>query len=124
MPDSGYFIQVIFGTGHGLASAKSLSQSQKEVADTIVNVGKASDSLMQLELVLVLSTQPTIVQTMKVHHFSLFATGAVGYYSRIGLLPELTVIQAKLLFPAAGSSVKGTSLLDATASDLSGVTKV
>jgi Bacterial Ig domain len=119
------FLQVIFGTGHGLASAKSWSQSQKEVADTIVNVDKASNPLVQGELLegnALASRQ--LVQTMKVHRLSLFATGAVGYYSRIGLLPELTVIHVRVFIPVGGATLNGTSLLDAAASDLSGVTKV
>jgi hypothetical protein len=119
------FLQVIFGTGHGLASAKSWSQSQKEVADTIVNVGKSSNQLVQIEL---FGGNPLdarqLVQTMKVHRLSLFATGAVGYYSRIGLLPELTVIQVRVIIPVGGATLKGTCVLDASASDLSGVTKV
>ena len=55
---------------------------------------------------------------------SLFATGAVGYYSRIGLLPELTALQVRVTVPVAGATLHGTSLLDAAASDPSGVTKV
>jgi hypothetical protein len=118
-------LQVIFGTGHGLASAKSWSQSQKEVADIIVNVDEASNSLVQSEL---LRGNPLVsrqlVQAMRVHRMSLFATGAVDYYSRIGLLPQLTALQVQVAKPAHGAVLNGTSLLDAIASDPSGTVKV
>ena len=65
-----------------------------------------------------------LVQVMKEYHLSLFATGAVGYYSRIGLLPDLTALQVRVVSPARGATLKGTSLLDAIATDSSGVTKV
>ncbi len=115
-------LQVIFGNGHGLASAKSWSQSQKEAADIIVNVDKASKPLVQSELLKQSSRQE--LEAMKEYRMSLFATGAVGYYSRIGLLPQLTALQVRVIIPVRGSILKGTSLLDATASDPSGVTKV
>jgi hypothetical protein len=118
-------LQVIFGTGHGLASAKSWSENQKEVADIIVNVDKASNPLVRSEI---LKGNPLVsrqlVEAMKTYRMSLFATGAVGYYSRIGLLPGLTALQVRVIIPVRGAMLKGSSLLDATASDLSGVTKV
>jgi hypothetical protein len=55
---------------------------------------------------------------------SLFATGAVDYYSRIGLLPQLTALQVQVAKPAHGAVLNGTSLLDAIASDPSGTVKV
>ena len=115
-------LQVIFGNGHGLASAKSWSRSQKEAADIIVNVDKASKPLLQSQLVKGISRQQ--LEAMKHYRMSLFATGAVGYYSRIGLLPELTALQVRVTVPVAGATLHGTSLLDAAASDPSGVTKV
>ena len=118
-------LQVIFGTGHGLASAKSWSKNQQEVADITVNVEQASTSLVQDELIkgnAALSRE--LVQTMRANRLSLFASGAVGYYSRIGLLPELTALQVRVIRPLRGARVKGTSLLAASASDRSGVTKV
>ena len=115
-------LQVIFGTGHGLASAKSWSQDQNEAADIIVNVDKASKPLLQNEFVKGVSRQP--VEEMKDYRMSLFDTGAVGYYSRIGLLPELTALQVRVTIPIRGAILKGTSVLDAAALDPSGVTKV
>jgi hypothetical protein len=118
-------LQVIFGTGHGLASAKSWSQNQKEVADITVNVDEASNPLLQRELPggnPLASRQ--LVHAMRVHRMSLFATGAVDYYSGIGLLPQLTAIQVRVAKPADGAVLKGTSVLDATGSDPSGTAKV
>ena len=118
-------IQVIFGTGNGLSSAKSWSRSQKEVADIIINADKASNPLVQSELIKGNAPRSRqLVQVMKVYRLSLFATGAVGYYSRTGLLPELTALQVRVLTPQRGATLKGTILLDATASDSSGVTNV
>ncbi len=117
--------QVIFGTGHGLASAKSWSQGQKEVADIVVNADEATDPLLQSE---VLRGSPLVtrqlVQAMRVHRMSLFATGAVDYYSQIGLLPRLTDLQVRVVYPPRGAVLKGTSLLGARASDLNGVVRV
>jgi Bacterial Ig domain len=117
-------LQVIFGNGHGLASAKSWSQNQKEAADIIVNVDKAdkaSKPLLESELI---QSSRQQLEAMKNYRMSLFATGAVGYYSRIGLLPELTALQVRVAIPVRGATLKGTSLLGAFASDPSGVTKV
>ena len=118
-------LQVIFGTGHGLASAKSWSQGQKEVADIIVNVDEASDLLLQSDL---LRGNPLesrqLVRAMRVHQMSLFATDAVDDYSGIGLLPQLTAIRVRVVKPAHGAVLQGTSLLDATASGPSGTVKV
>ena len=118
-------IQVIFGTAHALTSAKSWSQSQKEVADITVNIDKASNPLLHSEIVKG-STHVArqLVQIAKVYRLSLFATGAVGQYSRAGLLPELTALRVRIIVPRRGATLKGTSVLDAIASDLSGVTDV
>jgi hypothetical protein len=118
-------LQVIFGTGHGLASAKSWSQSQQKVADIIVNVDEASNPLVRSELLRgdpVLSRQ--LVHGMRVHRMSLFATGAVDYYARIGLLPQLTALRVRVAEPAPGAVLKGTSLLAAIASGASGTVKL
>jgi hypothetical protein len=121
-------LQVIFGTGHGLASAKQWSQSQDEVADTIVNVEKASNALVQSQLQegggTPVAVTRQLVQMMKANHLNVFATGAGTYYSRIGLLPQLTALRVRIIIPVDGAVLKGTSLLDADPSDPSGVTKV
>ena len=118
-------LQVIFGTGHGLASAKSWSQSQKVLADVTVNVDEASNSLVQTELLRGNSPiSRQLVQAMKIHHMSLFATGAVDYYSGIGLRPQLTAVQVRVVRPERGAVLQGNSVLDASASDPSGVLKV
>jgi hypothetical protein len=118
-------LQVIFGTGHGLASAKSWSEAQKEVADITVNVDEASNILVQSEL---LRGSPLVsrqlVHAMRLHRMSLFATGAVDHYSQIGLLPQLTALQVRVAKPADGAVLKGTSVLDAAASDPSGTVRV
>ena len=119
------FLQVIFGTGHGLASAKSWSQSQKEVADTIVNVDKASNSLVQVN-----SSKGALAQS---------TTGADNEGSSLEFVCHrccrlLLTNRASArtdCHPSPsysslwrGATLNGTSLIDAAASDLSGVTKV
>jgi Bacterial Ig domain len=119
-------LQVIFGTGHGLASAKPWSQSQKETADIIVNLDNASDTLLQSQLHEGFTPSETrqLVQMMKANRLNVFGSGADSYYSRIGLLPRLTALQVKVVVPARGATIKGVALLGASAADLSGVTKV
>ena len=116
---------MIFGTGHGLASAKPWSQSQKETADIIVNLDKASDTLLQSQLHEGFTPSETrqLVQMMKANRLNVFGSGADSY-SRIGLLPRLTALQVKVVVPARGATIKGVALLGASAADLSGVTKV
>jgi hypothetical protein len=118
-------VQVILGTGHGLVSAKSWSESQKVVADITVNIDRASNSLVQSELSQGSSTvSRQLTRTMKTRHLSLFATSAQAYYTKVGLLTELTDIHTRMLIPPNDATLKGTCVLVARASDMSGVTKV
>ena len=118
-------LQIILGTGHGLASAKAWSQNQKQVADITVNIGEASNTLVGTDLIKghpAFSRQ--LVRVMKTHRLSLFATGADAFYSKVGLAPQLSDIQTRLRFPVDGATLKGTKVLDAEASDASGIVKV
>ena len=119
-------LQLVLGTGHGLASAKPWSQSQKETADIIVNADKSSNALLRSHLHegFTLPETRQLVQMMKENRLNLFGTSAESYYSHIGLLPEYTALRVQVAYPARGATIKGTAVLGAGASDLSGVIKV
>jgi hypothetical protein len=116
-------LQVILGTSNGLTSAKSWSENQKVVADITVNAHQASDTLIR-ELVNNAVQSRQLVMVMRSHHLSLFATHAQVQYSRAGLFPDLTELRTRILIPVDGGKLEGTKVLDAAASDTSGVTNV
>ncbi len=119
-------LQVILGNVFGLGSARTFSDSQKATADVTVNIDKASDALIRNVLfngILPVQSRQ-VVQIMKSDRLSLFDTGAPAYYAELGLLPELTEPQTRVLYPGDGATLRGTQLLGASASDMSGLTAV
>jgi hypothetical protein len=119
-------LQVIFGTGHGLASAKQWSQDQKVTADVIVNIGRASNALVGDQLHEGFSPSETrqLVQMLREHSLNIFSTGAASTYARMGLLPQLTAVRVQVVKPAPGATVKGSVLVDALVSGPSGASTV
>ena len=101
---------MILGASHGLSSAKPWSQSQKETADVIVNADKASNTLMKFKFQE--GIPPTearqLVRVLRTNRLNVFATNE-GYYSQIGLLPEMTMVRVRVVRPADGARIKGTS---------------
>jgi hypothetical protein len=116
-------LQVILGTSKGLTSAKSWSENQKVAADIAVNANGASNTLMT-ELVKNPVQSRQLVTLMRSHHLSLFATNAKAQYSKEGLFPDLTELRTSILLPTNGAKLERTRLVDASASDISGVIKV
>ncbi len=116
-------LQVVLGTGEALTSIRAWHQDQIAAADVTVNIDKASDALVQDEIARNSSARQ-YAQIARFHHLSLFATDAVSYYTREGLFSYFSVLRTSVLRPANGATVSGDQLLDASASDMSGVTKV
>ncbi len=85
---------VLYGNGHGYASAKSWSADQKQVADITVNHERATPGLLDSA---VLKGNPSLsrelVQTLEDHHLSVFATVDRTHYLRVGLFRSLTAIR-------------------------------
>ena len=113
---------VVYGTGHGYASAKSWSTDQQQVADATVNYLKATPSLLETELV---KAPPTVTralaQTAAEHQLSVFDTGNRSLYARVGLLPALVDVRTTMVDPGPHATLSGIDVLHATALDLSGV---
>ena len=117
--------EVVYGTGHGLASAKTWSLDQMQVADITVNSQKASPELLEAELI---KGSPGEARTlsgfMATRHLSVFGTADRSYYASIGLPPALTAVQTTVVLPTNGAVLGGVRVLDAVVSDLSGGSSV
>ena len=117
-------LQVILGTSNGLASAQSWSESQRVAADIAVNANVASNTLVyggeQAPSVLVRQS----IMVLRSQDLSLFATSEKTQYKKTGLFPDLTDVHTNILVPKDGAELDKTQLLEASASDPSGVIKV
>ena len=121
------FLQVILGTDNGLTYASGWYHTLLVAGNVTVNIDKASDDLVERTLFLGGADVGFIRQSARIaktRHLSLFATSAQVYYTKVGLLTELTDVHTRMLIPLNGATRKGTCVLDASASDMSGVTKV
>jgi hypothetical protein len=118
-------LEVILGTGHGFASAKTWSKDQKLVADVTVNYQKASSTLLGAEL---FKGNPEELRTlpafMAAQHLSVFGTSDRSHFAHIGLPPALTAVQTRIVLPRKGTKLAGTHVLDASTNDPSGVSSV
>jgi len=116
---------LVYGTGHGYASAKSWSSTEQQVADVTVNYLKATPFLLETQLI---KGQPTssreLAQTMAEHQLSVFDTGDRSFYAKVGLLPALVAIRTAMVHPTPHATLSGIYVLDATASDPSGIRRV
>ena len=129
-------VQVPFGLANGISGSSSSRQTQVLAADVTVNAARATDGLLTTALG---STQRASrlrswVHIARTHDLSLFATAAVGAYTREGLLPAaqrlapssqtptpVPEFATKVLRPFNGATVSGTTILDASAA---GATRV
>ena len=64
------------------------------------------------------------IMVLRSHDLSLFATSEQTQYKRTGLFPDLTDVHTNVLVPKDGAELDKTQLLEASASDPSGVIKV
>ena len=121
------FLQIIVGTDNGLTYARAWNHTLLVAGNVTVNIDKASDDLVQSTLFVGAADVSFIrqsAQIAKTRHLSLFATSVQAYYTKEGLLPELTDVHTRMLRPLNGATLEGTCVLDAGASDMSGVTKL
>ena len=121
------FLQIILGTDNGLTYARGWNHTLLVAGNVTVNIDKASDDLVKSTLFVGAADVGFIrqsAQIAKTRHLSLFATSVQAYYTKVGLLTELTDVHTRMINPLNGATLKGTCLLDAGASDMSGVTKV
>ena len=117
-------LQVALGTMNGVTQARDLHNFQVSISDITANIDTAPASLVHLE---VLGT-PQWIRHMahfaQVRHLSLFATSAVASYRAEGLFPSFSTVSTRVLSPANGATVSGTTALDAAASSDEPTTKV
>jgi hypothetical protein len=95
--------------------------------DVTVNIDKASNDLVKSTLFFGAADVGFIrqsAQIAKTRHLSLFATSVQADDTKVGILAELTDVHTRMVTPLNGATLKGTCLLDAGASDVSGVTRV
>ena len=123
---AGIALEVIYGTGHGFASAKTWSQDQMQAADITVNYQKASPYLLESKVYFGYpdGESRALLKFMAAQRLSVFGTTDRSYYAGIGLLPALTATQTTLGVPTKGAILSGVRVLDAGASDASGVRSV
>ena len=83
-------------------------------SNTLVNEGEQSPSVFVRQSIIVLRS----------HDLSLFATSEKTQYRKTGLFPDLTDVHTNVFIPRDDAELEKIQVLDASASDLSGVTKV
>ena len=118
---AGIALEVVFGTGHGFASAKKWSNAQKQAADTVANYREASPVL--LDSVGQLGTR-SLSSFMAAHDLSVFGTAEGASDARQGLFPALTAVHTSIIAPGDGHVLHGVAVLIAVATDPSGVRSV
>ena len=121
------FLQVILGTDNGLTYARGWKHTLLVAGDVTVNIDKASNDLVKSTLFVGAADVGLIrqsAQIAKTRHLSLFATSVQADDTKVGILAELTDVHTRMVTPLNGATLEGTCLLDAGASDVSGVTSV
>ena len=116
---------VVLGTGRGYVSAGQWARDQQLVADVTVNYRDATPALLSSEL---LPGNPAgvreLARALDVYGLSEFATAARSHYRATGLFPQFTAVRTRIILPRPGASVRGSSRIDAAATDPSGVRSV
>ena len=84
--------QLVLGTINGIAGARAMHQRYPYAADVLVNIDKASNPVVQQALYSF--QRPEFIRQMariaRAHRLSLFDTGAVAQYTKVGLDPGLS----------------------------------
>ena len=117
-------IQVVSGNEESLPNVRAWRGEELTVANVTVNIDKAPDALVENELGLY--PVPFLRQMTafaRSQRLSLFATNAVARYTKEGL-PSTPPPVTSMLSPKNGATLRGRLWLVASASDISGVTKV
>ena len=117
-------LQVAVGTAEGWAAAKTWHHDQLAGADVMVNIDKATDTLVSSQLVSPSYSPRALDRLARIHRLSLFGTSAASQYSNVGLFAGFLDIRSSVVRPSKGAELSGTELLVATATDLSGVSGV
>jgi hypothetical protein len=116
-------IQIVVGTAQGIEGARYWHQYQIAAADITANIDKASGPLVS-QVVRPDGTTPQWALIARTYHLSLFATGALASYRKIGLFPELTALHTRVVVPSNDATLSRRQVLVAAASDMSGISKV
>jgi hypothetical protein len=118
-------LSVVLGTRVGLDYGRYWHQREVVMADITANLPEVPDSLIDTDLF------PNGARWVRpwakwaaAHDLSPVASGAVTYYAKVGLLPELTAVHTSLYWPRAGVILRGTVHLYAAASAPIGIDKV
>ena len=119
-------LQIGIGVPEGLAGARVDHTNQVLAARVLVNIDKYPDNFVRGSLAPFY--QPAFIRRMaqiaKVHRLSLFATNSVAEYKAQGLVADPSTLSTRITIPTNGVVLKGTQILNATAIDSFGVTKV
>jgi hypothetical protein len=120
-------VEAVFGTGQGLANARSYHSY--EVTDAVVtaNIRRAPDGLVVYQLGAGYESAPFIRQMVnfeQIHHLALFSTAASQRYAGQALPVNRVAPTTVLSKPSAGASLHGVIFLSASATDPVGVTRV
>jgi hypothetical protein len=117
-------IQVVSGDEESLPNARAWRAEGLTIANVMVNIDKAPDALVESELgqypVAFLRQMTGFARS---EHLSVFATNAVARYTKNGL-PTASPPVTSMISPKNGATLKGGLWLDASATDIDGVTKV
>jgi hypothetical protein len=119
-------VQVAVGVNTGLAGGRSDYAGQVQDARVVVNVRKASNSLLSLtgSFLEPANQIRQLAQVAASHRLSIFNnSGLVAQYAKEGLPVETTPITT-VIHPPNGSKVKGTQALFASASGEFGLSSV
>ncbi len=95
------------------------------MAAVTVNYRKASAPLLTSKLLPGNTTELLdLVRVMEAYPLSEFATSARSHYRSLGLFPQLTAVQTRIIVPRSGTIVGSWCRVDAVASDPSGIRSV
>jgi hypothetical protein len=108
-------LQVAFGTINGITTASDSKNYLTTISDITANIDRAPVSLVDKEVLQTPAWIRRMAHIAERDHLSLFSTGAVVTYRKIGLFPALSAVQAQILVPATGATVSGHAVLDAVA---------
>ena len=118
---AGIALEIVFGTGHGFASAKTWSQAQVQAADAVANYREAAPSLLGS---VGQQGSRSLSSFMAAHDLSVFGTAEGASDAHRGLFSALTTVRTSITAPGDGSFLHGITVLVAGATDPSGVRSV